>query len=87
MWSPFFERAKIPPIAFSSVYGYIASCTLLLCEHPEKYDAWEMFEHCARSSLRIWGASEELIDEIFTNAKTYYDALPEDAWKLTTQEE
>lgn len=87
MWSGLIEKSKISPMAFTSVYGYIASCILLLCEHPEKYDTWDIFEHCSRSSLRICGASEELIDEIFTTAKKYYDALPEDAWKLTIQEE
>lgn len=81
MWSHFLEKVKISPMAFSTVYGYVASCTLLMCEYPQRYDSWELYEHCCRSSLRIWGAEEGLIDEIFTNAKTYFDALPEDAWK------
>lgn len=82
MWSHFLDKAAISPMDFSSVYGYIASCWLLICEHPERYDIWEFFEHCCRCSLRIWDTPEALINEVFTNAKRYYDALPADAWML-----
>lgn len=80
MWSNFVKKTQIMPMAFATVYGYIVSCTLLMCEHPEQYDTWEIFEHCCRSCLHIWSASEELINEIFTNAKVYFDALPDDVW-------
>lgn len=86
MWSHFLDKTAISPMDFSSVYGYVVSCGMLICEHPERYDTWEFFEHCCRCSLLIWGASDDLIEEIFSNAKQYYDALPADAWKLAKEQ-
>ena len=41
MWGVFWDKRKIPQMAFASVYGYIMSCMRMLCEYPEKYDPME----------------------------------------------
>lgn len=85
-WAPFIERSRISAMSFSTVYGYIASCVLLLCEYPERYDSWELYEHVCRSCLHIWGMEEARIDEIIGVAKMYYDAFPADAWEQAGQQ-
>ena len=78
MWGQFWDRKKISQLAFASVYGYIMSCMRMICEHPEKFDAVEMFEHCIRSSVAIWGIPEELMDEIWAEVERYLSQIPEE---------
>ena len=78
MWGAFWDRKNISQLAFASVYGYIMNCMRMICEHPEKYDALELFEHCIRSSVAIWGIPDELMDEIWTEVEHYLAAIPEE---------
>lgn len=82
MWAPFYDKAIISDLAFSSVYGYIAACMRMLCEHPEKYDPLELFEHCTYSSIAIWGISKEKIDKIRADIRYYIAQIPEEEIKL-----
>ena len=50
----------------------------MICEHPEKFDAVEMFEHCIRSSVAIWGIPVELIDVIWAEVDRYLSQIPEE---------
>lgn len=78
MWGQFWDRKKISQLAFASVYGYIMSCMRMICEHPEKYDAVEMFEHCIRSSVAIWGIPQEIMDQIWQDVQHYLSLIPEE---------
>lgn len=78
MWGQFWDQQKISQLAFASVYGYIMSCMRMLCEHPEKYDATEMFEHCIRSSTAIWGIPQEILDQICQNVRQLLSLIPEE---------
>ena len=80
MWSRFWDMEKISPMAFATVYGYIMSCVRLLCEHPNQYEALELFLHCCQASLSIWGAPNSLAQE--TNARIYITALPDEAYTV-----
>jgi hypothetical protein len=50
----------------------------MFCEHPEKYDATEMFEHCIRSSTAIWGIPQEILDQICQNVRQILSLIPEE---------
>ena len=78
MWGHFWDRKKISQLAFASVYGYIMSCMRMICEHPEKYDAVEMFEHCIRSSVAIWGIPQKIMDQIWQDVQHYLSLIPEE---------
>lgn len=83
MWKNFVDADKISPMIFATVYGYLMSSLLLLCKHPERYDVWELYEHCCCSSLHIWGVSEEVAKEVLTTTKIYLDAIPVEALTFT----
>lgn len=78
MWGQFWDRKKIPQLAFATVYGYIMSCMRMLCEHPDRFDAVEMFEHCIRSSVAIWGIPQEIMDRIWQDVQHYLSVIPEE---------
>lgn len=82
MWGAFWDKKNISQLAFASVYGYIMSCLRMICEHPEKYDAMELFEHCVRSSVSIWGIPDALMDEIWTEVERYLALIPEEEYLL-----
>lgn len=82
MWGQFWDRKKIPQLAFASVYGYIMSCMRMICEHPEKFDALEMFEHCIRSSVAIWGIPQEITDQIWQDVTHYLSLIPEEEMRV-----
>lgn len=77
MWGAFWSGKNIPQLSFASVYGYVMSCMRMLCEHPEKYDAMELYEHCARASVSIWGIPDELMDEIWEKVEYYIALIPD----------
>lgn len=77
MWGAFWDRKDIPQLAFASVYGYIMSCMRMICEHPEKYNAMELFALCVRSSVSIWGIPDELMDDIWAQVEKYLLLIPE----------
>ena len=78
MWGQFWDRKKISQLAFASVYGYIMSCMRMFCEHPEKYDATEMFEHCIRSSVAILGIHQEIMYQMWQDVQHYLFLIPEE---------
>lgn len=78
MWGQFWDRKKISQLAFASVYGYIMSCMRMICEHPDRVNAMEMFEHCIRSSVAIWGIPDRLMDEIWEETARYLAMIPEE---------
>ena len=80
MWGAFWDKKNISQLSFSSVYGYIMSCMRMLCEHPERYDAMELFEHYVRSSVSIWGVPDELMDQIWTEVEGYLARIPEEEY-------
>lgn len=82
MWGSFWDKQNISQLAFASVYGYIMSCLRMICEHPEKYDALELFEHCVRSSVSIWGIPDALMDEIWAEVEQYLARIPEKEYLL-----
>ena len=77
MWGAFWERKNIPELAFASVYGYIISCMRMLCEHPDRYDPMDLFEHCVNASVSIWGIPQNIIDQIWQDVKYYITLVPE----------
>lgn len=83
MWGAFWERKDIPKLAFASVYGYIMSCMRMLCEHPDRYDPMELFEHCVNASVSIWGIPQEIMDQIWKDVKHYISLIPEAEIKLS----
>lgn len=87
MWGHFWDIRHVPSMSFSSVYGYVMSCMRMLCDHPEQYDPWELYEHCNRSSLTIWGVPEDLTNEIFTTAKAYFDTIPPEVLDFSFQQQ
>lgn len=82
MWEPFYKRSMISDLAFATVYGYIASCVRMLCEHPDKYDPFELFELCTYSSIAIWGIPKDKIDMIRADIRYYIAQIPEEEIKL-----
>lgn len=78
MWGQFWDRKKISQLAFASVYGYIMSLMRMICEHPDRVNAMEMFEHCIRSSVAIWGIPDRLMDEIWEETARYLAMIPEE---------
>lgn len=82
MWGAFFDKKLIPQLAFASVYGYIMSCVRMLCEHPEKYEPWELFRHCVDSSISIWGIPRETMDQIWIDVKNYLSQIPEEEMQI-----
>lgn len=78
MWGAFWEKTNISQLAFASVYGYIMSCMRMLCEHPEKYDPMEMYEHCVNASVSIWGIPDEIMAKIWQDVKHYISLIPEE---------
>lgn len=78
MWGAFWDQGNISQLAFASVYGYIMSCMRMLCEHPEKYDPMEMYEHCVNASVSIWGIPQEIMEQIWKDVKHYLSAIPEE---------
>ena len=76
MWGVFWDKRKIPQMAFASVYGYIMSCMRMLCEYPEKYDPMELFVHCVNSSAAIWGIPREEMDGIWRDMKRWLACVP-----------
>lgn len=80
MWGQFWDRKKISQLAFASVYGYIMSCMRMSCEHPDRIDSLELFEHCIHSCFAIWGIPGALMDEIVTEAMKYISLIPEDVY-------
>lgn len=82
MWGDFWDKTNISQLAFASVYGYIMSCMRLLCEHPEKYDPMEMYEHCVNASVAIWGIPQEIMDAIWKDVKHYISLIPEEEMQV-----
>lgn len=82
MWGAFWEKTDIPILSFASVYGYIMSCMRMICEHPERYDPFELFEHCVNASVSIWGIPQEKMDEIWRDVKYYISLIPEEEMRV-----
>jgi len=78
MWGDFWEKKKIPQLSYASVYGYIMSCIRMICEHPQNYDPLEMYEHCVKTSVTIWGVPQDLTDEIWENVTHYMAQIPKE---------
>ena len=78
MWGAFWDKRKIPQMAFISAYGYIMSCMRMLCEYPEKYDPTELHEHCILSSAAIWGIPRTEIESIRQAIRHYLTYIPEE---------
>lgn len=76
MWKDFLSQPDIPSITFTTVYGYIMSCMLLLCEHPENYNGWDFFRYCSSSCLYICGLTECQSEEILSKAEQYFKTIP-----------
>lgn len=82
MWSSFWEKEKIPALSFASVYGYIMSCMRMMCEHPEKFDPLELYEHCVKASVSIWGVPDAIMAQIWADVERYISLIPEEARSL-----
>lgn len=78
LWGAFLDWKNLPTLAFATNYGYLISCLLMLCDHPETYEPWELFSHCVRCCCMILGMPEAQIAEILRNIKTYLDTIPEE---------
>lgn len=78
MWRILFDRKDVSELSFASAYGYIICCVRLMCEHPDKYDPLEMFEHCVNSSISIWGIPREKLETIWPEIKGYISQIPEE---------
>ena len=77
MWQPFFDISQISKLAFASFYGYIMCCIRMLCEHPDRYEAIEIFEMCINSTISIWGVPTETVDRIWSDVKHYISLIPQ----------
>ena len=82
MWQPFFDISQISDLAFASFYGYIICCIRMLCEHPEKYEAMEIFEMCVNSCIFVWGISQDTVAGIWADVKHYISLIPEEEIQL-----
>lgn len=78
MWENLWKHTEISQLAFASVYGYVMGCIRMLCEHPDTYDPIELFIHCSKSSMAIWGIPEEKSREIWPKFQDYLARIPED---------
>ncbi|MBQ7737337.1 MAG: TetR/AcrR family transcriptional regulator [Oscillospiraceae bacterium] len=83
LWGNFMEKQAIPDLSFASVYGYVMSCLRMICEHPEHYDTWELFEHCVNASTSIWGVPQETLDQIWSDMKHYISMIPKSELSLS----
>lgn len=86
MWGYFWEKKDISLLSFATVYGYIISCMRMMCDEPDKYDPSELFEHCVKASVSIWGIPDELMAQIWEETKRYFEKIPKEELKITWED-
>lgn len=77
MYHMFFQKENIDPMAYGSIYGFLAGMAQIISLDPARYNTAELFRHSMISGIKAWKHSDGQAEALWYGLQQEIERLPD----------